>query len=103
MAYDTRYPFIKPTLVDEYDGAVDDLWGNCAEPWVYLLSHRSKIFLCAISQLQMYSYNNFSNNEDIVSCEWTKELFVNSSYLSLVKSMEDKYEALDGLEKGGIE
>ena len=31
MAYDMRDPFIIPTLVDEYDGAVQDFWGNHAE------------------------------------------------------------------------
>ena len=29
MAYDMRDPFIIPALLDEYNGAVKDRWGNC--------------------------------------------------------------------------
>ena len=34
MAYDTRYPFIITTQVDEQSGAIEDRWGNCAVPGV---------------------------------------------------------------------
>ena len=55
-----------------------------------------------ISQFQRDSYENFSDDEDIVSCEWTKDIFMNYSYPDLIKRVEDKYEAMDGLEQGGI-
>ena len=102
MAYDMRYLFIIPTMVDEYDGALEERWENCAATGVYLLSHWSKVYLCVVSQFQRYSYENFSDNEDIVSCEWKKELFIKSSYPALTKRAEYKYEALDGLGQGGI-
>ena len=35
-------------------------------------------------------------------CEWTKELSVNSSDPALIKSAEEKYEVLYGLEQGGM-
>ena len=38
MAYDTRDPLIITTPVDDYAGAVEDLWGNRATTGVYLLS-----------------------------------------------------------------
>ena len=50
----------------------------------------------------MYSYDNFNDNEDIVSCEWTKEFFVISSDPALNKRIEEKYEVLGGIEKRGI-
>ena len=102
MDYDMRDTFIIPTLVGEYDGAVEDRWGNRAVTGVYLLSHWLKVLLPTISQFQSNSYENFNDNEDIVSCEWTKEIFVNSSHNTLIKRVEDKYEALDGIEQGGI-
>ena len=39
----------------------------------------------------------FSDYEDIISCEWTKELFVKYSDPALIKSVDEKYEVLDGL------
>ena len=42
MAYDTRDPFVIPTLVDEFDGAAKDCWGNRAATGVFLFSHWSK-------------------------------------------------------------
>ena len=77
MAYDTGYPFITPTMVDEYVSTVEERWGNRAATGIYLLSHQSKVSLRVISQFQRYSYENFSDDEDIVSCEWTKDIFMN--------------------------
>ena len=85
MAYDMIDPFIIPTLVDEYAGAVKDRWGNRVETGVYLLSHWSKVSLSNVAQFQRYSYKNCSDNEDILSCEWTKDLFVNSPGPALVE------------------
>ena len=58
MAYDTRYPFVTPTLVYEYAGSVKDHWGSHAETGVYLLYHWLKVLLCVVSHFQRYSYNN---------------------------------------------
>ena len=69
MAYDMRYPFIIPTLVDEYAVVVEDRWGNHTETGAYLLSHWSKFLLRVLAQFQIDSYDNCSHNEDIVSCE----------------------------------
>ena len=55
-----------------------------------------------VKQLQRDSYGNYNKNEYIISCEWTKELFLKSSYPALIKRVEEKYEALDGIEYGGI-
>ena len=64
--------------------------------------HWSKVSLRVVSQLQRHSYENDNDNEDIVSCEWTKGLFVRSSDTFIINRVEDKYEALDGLKQGGI-
>ena len=85
MAYDIRDPFIIPTLVEEHVGAVKDIWGGHESMGLYLLSHWSKVFLSVVSHFQKDSYQNYSNNEDIVSCEWEKDLFVNSSDTALIK------------------
>ena len=102
MAYDMRYLFIIPMLVYEYAGAVDDCWGNRASAGVYLLSHWSKVSLHVVAQFQRDSCKNWSEDKDIISCEWPKELFVNYSYPALIKMVEDKYEALEGIEQGRI-
>ena len=66
------------------------------------MSHWSKFLLRVVARFQRDSYNNFNDNEDNVSCEWTNEVFVNSLGLALIKRVEDKYESMDGLDQGGI-
>ena len=51
---------------------------------------------------QQDSYKNCADDKDIVSCEWTRELFINSTSSALVKRIEEKYEALTGPQQGGI-
>ena len=85
MAYDMKDPFIVPMVVDDYAGAVNDCWGNHAGTGIYLLSHWSKVSLRVVALFQRDSYENFKDDENSVSCEWTKELFINSSYPALIK------------------
>ena len=94
MAYDMRDPFIIPTLLYDYSGAVEDHWGNRATTGVYLLSHWSKFLLRVVEQFQIDSYMNWNNDEYIVSCERTKDIFVNSPDPTLIKRVGDKYETL---------
>ena len=102
MAYNMRDTFIIPTLVDQYASAFEDHCQGCATTGVNLLSHWSKVSLCVVAQFQRYSYDNCNDDEDIVSYEWTKELFVNSSGPALIKRVGEEYEALYRLEKVGI-
>ena len=51
---------------------------------------------------KMDSYDHCVDNEDIDSCKWTLELFVNYWDGYLIKRIEEKYETLDELEQGGI-
>ena len=76
--------FVIPTLVGEYSGVVKDSWGNRATTGVYLLSHWSKVSLRVVARPRMNSYANCDDNEDIVSCEWKKEIFVNSSNSNII-------------------
>ena len=55
-----------------------------------------------VAHFQRDSYNNFSDGEDIVSCQWRKELFVDSSDPALIRRVEEKYGEMDGIEQGGI-
>ena len=55
-----------------------------------------------LAQLQRDFYENFSDDEDMVSCEWTKDTFLNSSDPALIKWVEEKYEYLYRLEQGVI-
>ena len=64
--------------------------------------HWSKVLLRVVSQFQRDSYENCSADEDIISCEWTKEIFVKYSDPDVIKMVEDKYEELDGLKQGGM-
>ena len=50
MVYEIRYPFIIPTLVDRYVGAVEDHWGNRVATGFYLLSHWLNVLLRVVSQ-----------------------------------------------------
>ena len=102
MAYTMMNPFIIPTMVYQYASAVEDSCQGCATTGLKLLSHCSKVSLCVVAQFQRDSYNNCNDNEDIVSYEWTKELFVNSSGPALIKRVGEEYEALYRLEKVGI-
>ena len=61
-----------------------------------------EVLLHLIAQFHRDSYENCSDDEDIVSCEWTKELFIKSSYPTTIKRVEENYEALYGIEKGGM-
>ena len=63
-----RYTFIIPALVDEYSGAVKDSWGNYSTTGVYIFSHWSKHFLRVVVHFQRVSYENYNDDEDIVSC-----------------------------------
>ena len=87
MAHDMRNPFIISTMVDEYASAAKDHWGNRATEGVYLLSHWLKVLLHVVAQFQRDYYGNYSENEDIISCEWTNELFVNSLDPTLIKTV----------------
>ena len=102
MAYDMRDPFIILTLVDEYAFSVEYHWGNCASSGVYLFPPWSKVPLCVVAQFQRDCYDNFSDDEDIISCEWTKDIFIKSPDTALIKRLYDKYEALNGLDQEGI-
>ena len=88
MAYDMRDSFVMPTLVDEYAGAVKDRWGDCAATGVYLLYHWLKVPLRVVSQFQRDSYENCNDDEEIVSCKWTKELFLKYLYTALINWVE---------------
>ena len=55
-----------------------------------------------VAQLQRDSYENFSDDEDIVSFEWTKEIFINYSDTAPIKRVEEKYESLVVIDQGGI-
>ena len=68
---------------------------------VYLLSHWLNFLIRVLAQLQRDYYGNCNGNEDIVSCEWTKEIFMNSSDPDSIKRVLEKYEKLDGIQKGG--
>ena len=55
-----------------------------------------------VAQFQRDSYGNGSDDENITRCQWAKELLIKSTDHDLIKRMEDKYDALDGLEQWGI-
>ena len=51
-----------------------------------------------VAQFYRNSYENCTDNEDIIGLEWMKELFVNYPDIALIKRVEDKYDVLDRLE-----
>ena len=68
---------------------------------VYLLYRWSNVSLHVVSHPQRNSYGNCNDDEDIVSCEWKKEIFVNSLNPNIIKRLEEKYKELDGIDQGG--
>ena len=64
--------------------------------------HLSKNLLQVLDQFQRDSYDNCSNDKDIVSCEWMKEIFVNNSDPALIKKVKGKYGKLYRIEQGGV-
>ena len=66
------------------------------------MSHWSNVSLRVVAQFQRDPFEKLSDDEVFVSCDWTKELFVNSSDPDLIKNLEETYEALGRLEQGGI-
>ena len=88
MAYDMGDQFIIPTVVDEFAGAVEFFSENRATAGVNLLYHWSKVLFHLVSQFQRDPYKNCDDNEEIVICEWTKDLFIKSSDPALIKWVE---------------
>ena len=101
IAYDMMAPFVVPKLMDAYNQDVQLRWGDRADGF-NLFRHWSKVSLSVVAQFQQDSYEACQDDEDIVSCEWTKELFTNSSDPALTKRVKEKYEALSSLQQGGI-
>ena len=50
IAYDMRELFIISTMLDEYDSAVKERWGNHATTGVYLLSHWLKVSIPVVAR-----------------------------------------------------
>ena len=46
--------------------------------------------------------NLFASEEDMASSDWMKDLLVNSSKAALTQCVDEKYQALDSMERGGI-
>ena len=88
LDYDIMEPFIVPDLLNEYDLDVEYFWGDLNKTGMNLFKHWSKISLQQATLFQRYFYDNCVNDEDIVSFEWTLELFVNSCDGALINSIE---------------
>ena len=78
IAYDMMSPFIIPYFLNIYDLKVKYLWGNHAATGVNLLKHWYKISLQQEILFKKHSYDNCVNDEDIVRCERTLDLFLGS-------------------------
>ena len=102
LAYDTMASFIVPYFIYEYSLEVEYLWVDLDATGVNLFKQWYKIYLQQEIPFQRDSYDNFFNDEDIVGCEWTLELFVNYCDGALIKSIEESYDNLDEPEQGGI-
>ena len=90
LAYDMMAPFIIPYLLDEYAPEVEYFWGNRDTTGVNLFKHWSNISLQQAILFQRGSYGHCVNNADIVRCEQTLELFVNSNDGALINRIEEK-------------
>ena len=102
LSYDMMAPFIIPDFIDEYSLEVEDQRGYFYATGVNLFKQWYKISLQQEILFQRYSYYHCVEDEDISSCEWTLELFVNSCNSALIKRIVEKYETLDELEQGVI-
>ena len=81
---------------------VEYFWVDRAATGVKIFNHYSNISLQQEILFQRDLYDHCVNYEDIVSCEWTLGLFLNSFHGSLVNRINEKHNNLDKLEQVGI-
>ena len=76
LAYYMMAPFIITGLVGHYTLKLEYFWGDRATIGIELFKNWSNISLQQEILFQRDSYYNCVNNEYIVSCKWTLEVFV---------------------------
>ena len=75
-------------------------WGDSTTS-MEMLEHWYQITLDETKAFQRDT-NLFASEEDMASSDWMKDLLVNSREASLTQRVDEKYQALDSLEQGGI-
>ena len=66
-----------------------------------MLQHLSQITLDDTKDFQR-DKNMFASEEDMARLDWMKDFLINSSEAALTQHVDEKYQALDSLERGGI-
>ena len=66
-----------------------------------MLQHWSPITLDETKAFQRNT-NMFASEEDMASSDWMKDLLVNSSEAVLTQRVDEKYQAVDSMERRGI-
>ena len=102
LAYDMIAPFNVPYFIYEYTTDIEYWYVNRAATVVTIYKHCSEISLKQEILFWRDSYDYCVDDEDVVSCEWTLKLFVNSFDGAFIKSIAEKYKTLYELEQGEI-
>ncbi len=101
-AFDMFDPFLIPTWIDPDAISVLDCWDNRKHDGINLTKHLSKLLLEHMCAWQRDTFDWCTDEDNLTSTEWVKELLTNSCDFNLVKHIEEKFDQLFEYEQGGI-
>ncbi len=94
-------PFIIPLWIDTHTISVLDYWGNRKQDGIGMMKHWSQVLLKHMCAWQRYTFDWYTDDNDLTSMEWAKELLTNSCDINLEKCIDEKFGQLYEYEQGG--
>jgi hypothetical protein len=101
-AFDMLSPFLIPIWTNPMAISVVDRWGDRKSEVVDSTKHWSKISLEHACAWQRDTFDWCTDENNLTSLEWVKELLTISCDLNLVKRINKKFDCLAEYEQGGI-
>jgi hypothetical protein len=101
-AFDMLDPFLIPIWTNPMAIRIVDRWGDRKSEVFDLTKHWSKISLKHACAWQRDTFDWCTDENDLTSMEWVKELLTNLCDINLVKHINEKFDCLAEYEQGGI-
>jgi hypothetical protein len=101
-AFDMFDPFLIPVWIDPRAFSVIESWGDRKSNAIDLTKHWFKVSLEHVCAWQRDTFDWCTDDNDLTSMEWIKELLTNSCDIHLVKRVDEKFDQLYENEQGGI-
>jgi hypothetical protein len=101
-AFDMLDPFLIPIWMNSMAISIVDHCGDRKSEAVNLTKHWSKISLKHACAWQRDTFDWCTDENNLTSMEWVKELLTNSCDVNLVKRIDKKIDCLAEYEQGGI-